>query len=302
MEENLKNIQQESDSTQSVINDIETKLKQQDPISLLMELKSLSQKADSKIETEVQCKPLVNTQDHGDSMIRDLLQYNVWTEMKTVLSPALPFLTLDSNTAHHSLILCENLTSMQISDSKQAVPDNPARFRRRVAVLGAQGFESGKHYWEVKLGLNKKDWDVGIATKSINRKEQTSTSPWTGYWALGLRNGSGYQALEPTPKELCLSECLQKLGVYLDYEGGRVSFYNADNLSHIYTFTTTFTEKVYPYFCLQNEERGSHTEPGKSFHQKLKYTFKSKHKMKQKINHPTPVLKTSRLMNTIFFL
>ncbi|XP_041724280.1 E3 ubiquitin-protein ligase TRIM39 isoform X1 [Coregonus clupeaformis] len=155
--------------------------------------------------------------------------------------------TMDSSTAHPRLILSENGKNVKCGDHHQSVPHNPERFDRVVCVLGREGFSSGQHYWEVEVG-GKTDWDLGVASSSINRKGKIMVSPSNGYWFLSLRDKHNYAFRTEPSTELLLNLRPQKIGVYVDYEKGQVSFYNVDAKLHIYTFLDTFCESVFPFF------------------------------------------------------
>ncbi|XP_029112243.1 E3 ubiquitin-protein ligase TRIM39-like [Scleropages formosus] len=162
---------------------------------------------------------------------------------------ALVDVTLDPDTAHPHLVLSEDRKQVRYGDTRQELPDKPERFRKCKGVLGKQGFSSGRHYWEVQVG-DKSEWTLGVVRESINRKGYFPLNTNNGLWALRLWNGNKYEALTDPPVLLHLSVKPQKVGVFVDYEEGQVSFYNVEDKSHIYTFTGyKFTEKLYPFFC-----------------------------------------------------
>uniref|UniRef100_A0A8C1IY53 Si:ch211-216p19.6 n=1 Tax=Cyprinus carpio TaxID=7962 RepID=A0A8C1IY53_CYPCA len=156
--------------------------------------------------------------------------------------------TMDPETAHPKLFLSENDKQARYGETRQIVPDSPWRFDTCPSVLGKEGFSSGKLYFEVQV-KGKTEWDLGVARESVNRKGIITLSPRNGLWTLWLRNGSEYKACDCLSVSLCLKVKPQKVGVYVDYEQGLVSFYDVESRSHIYSFTgQSFTEKLYPYF------------------------------------------------------
>ncbi|XP_041089997.1 E3 ubiquitin-protein ligase TRIM39-like [Polyodon spathula] len=185
-----------------------------------------------------------------------LKNYTDMTVWKWIICAAAD-VTLDPDTAHPYLILSEEGKQVSCGNTQQALPDNPKRFDYVASVLGKQGFTSGRHYWQVEVG-EKTAWYLGVVRESINRKGESILSPETGYWTLSLRDGK-YETLVGPPIPLSVKP--RKVGVYLDYEEGHLSFYNVETRSHIYTLNDSFTEKLYPYFSPFNNADGRNAAP-----------------------------------------
>ncbi|XP_038852577.1 E3 ubiquitin-protein ligase TRIM39-like [Salvelinus namaycush] len=166
--------------------------------------------------------------------------------------------TLDPDTAHHKLIMSEDGKQLRHGDTINHLPDNIKRFDISPCVLGKEGFSLGIFYFEVMV-KGKTKWTLGVARESVNRKRAITLTPENGYWTVWLRNGE-YKALSSPSVPLSLREKPQKVGVFVDYEEGQVSFYDVEARSHIYSFTgCTFTEKLYPLLnpCLNDGGKNS---------------------------------------------
>ncbi|XP_008286993.1 tripartite motif-containing protein 7 [Stegastes partitus] len=179
--------------------------------------------------------------------------------MKRVQEYALD-VTLDSNTAHPRLVLSEDMKSVRCGDRHQLLPDNPERFDRVVCVLGREAISAGRHYWEVEVG-GKTDWDLGVAKQSINRKGKIEYTPSNGYWFLSLRDKSKYAFRTEPSTDVHLNLRPHKIGIFVDFEKGQVSFYNVDAKIHIYTFNVTFTESIFPFFSPCTNKSGKNDVP-----------------------------------------
>ncbi|XP_053902597.1 butyrophilin subfamily 1 member A1-like [Malaclemys terrapin pileata] len=167
--------------------------------------------------------------------------------------------TLDPDTAHPKLVLSEDRKRVRLGDKRQDLPNNPERFDPCVCVLGAEGFAGGRHYWEVEVG-DKPEWALGVCRESVSRKGQVTLSPEDGYWALWLRDG-GYEALTSPSTPLPVSVRPSRVGIFLDYEAGEVSFYNVTDRSHLFTFTGTFSGTLRPYFYPGLNAGGTNAAP-----------------------------------------
>ncbi|KAF0884422.1 TRI39 ligase, partial [Crocuta crocuta] len=175
-----------------------------------------------------------------------------YTFAQAILSPLwlLPpaDVTLDPETAHPNLVLSEDRKSVKFVETRlRDLPDTPRRFTFYPCVLATEGFTSGRHYWEVEVG-DKTHWAVGVCRDSVSRKGELTPLPETGYWRVRLWNGDKYAATTTPFTPLHIKVKPKRVGIFLDYEAGTLSFYNVTDRSHIYTFTDTFTEKLWPLF------------------------------------------------------
>ncbi|XP_052415792.1 E3 ubiquitin-protein ligase TRIM39-like [Carassius gibelio] len=182
------------------------------------------------------------------------------TELKWMQQYAVD-VTLDQDTANSYLILSDDGKQVRCGDIRQKLPDKPERFDNYLDVLGKEGFSSGRFYFEVQV-KGKTKWDLGVARESIYRRGKITARPSDGYWTVTLRNGDKYEACASPRVSLSLRVKPQRVGVFVDYEEGLVSFYDVESSSHIYSFTTqTFNEKLYPYFSPCNNDGGKNSSP-----------------------------------------
>ncbi|XP_028419948.1 nuclear factor 7, ovary isoform X2 [Perca flavescens] len=179
------------------------------------------------------------------------------SEIKKILKYRVD-VTLDPDSANPWLQLSQDRHQVRHLGAWQDLPDHPDRFDTVVIVLGRDGFTSGRHYWEVQVG-DKDDWYMGVARSSVNRKGRISVSTTQGYWALAMKKGQGYRVSTSPPITLPLDPKPKRVGVYVDYEEGQVSFYDVKARTHIYTFKDTFIEKILPFFYLYCCDKASDT-------------------------------------------
>ncbi|KAJ1134843.1 hypothetical protein NDU88_001289 [Pleurodeles waltl] len=163
--------------------------------------------------------------------------------------------TLDPDTAHPWLVLSEDERSVRDGDRAQDLPDTPQRFNHIVSVLGRERLSSGRHYWEVEVG-GKTRWTLGVCDEAATRKGRISLSPKNGYWTVWHR-GSEYEALTVPPTLLTPRAPLRAVGLFLDYEAGRLSVYNVDDRSLLFTFSgASFPPTMRPLFCPGSNKGG----------------------------------------------
>ncbi|XP_054344915.1 butyrophilin-like protein 3 [Pongo pygmaeus] len=196
-------------------------------------------KSKGKIQAELAWR-----RKHGQAELRDARKHAVEV-------------TLDPETAHPQLCVSDLKTVTQ-RKAPQDVPYSEKRFTRK-SVVASQGFQAGKHYWEVDVGQNV-GWYVGVCRDDVDRRKNNVTlSSHNGYWVLRLNEEHSYFILHPRVINLPTSTPPTRVGIFLDYEGGTISFFNTNDQSLIHTLTCQFEGLLRPYIqhVIYDEKNGT---------------------------------------------
>ncbi|XP_066532302.1 NLR family CARD domain-containing protein 3-like [Hoplias malabaricus] len=160
-------------------------------------------------------------------------------------------LTLDPNTAHTGLSLSEGNRKVESVKDTHPYPDHAERFDGVPQVLSVESL-TGRCYWEVEW---RRGVYISVSYRGIRRKGDRAESffgcnkfSWSliccgaKYW---VRHNNQRTEIHPPSHS-------NRVGVYLDWGSGTLSFYtispHTHTLTHLHTFTSTFTEPLYAGF------------------------------------------------------
>ncbi|XP_043369153.1 E3 ubiquitin-protein ligase TRIM69-like [Dermochelys coriacea] len=159
--------------------------------------------------------------------------------------------TLDLKTAYPELVVSRDRRSMHLGDKRHKVPDYYERFATDPCVLAYEGFSSGSFYWEVEVG-GTGCWAVGVAKGSVKQKGPLRLTPEHRFWTMEMRMGK-YWALNTSLVHVYCRR-LRRVRICLDLREGQVAFYNANTSAHLYTFTASFMEEIFPFFYTKDKK------------------------------------------------
>lgn len=117
-------------------------------------------------------------------------------------------------------------------------------------VLGDVIIESGQHYWEVKAQKDCKSYSIGVAYRNLGKFDQLGKNNIS--WCIHINNWlqatfSAKHNNKAKPLEMPVPD---RIGVYCDFDGGQLSFFNSNSKQLLHTFKTKFTQPIFPAFMV----------------------------------------------------
>ncbi|XP_044131184.1 E3 ubiquitin/ISG15 ligase TRIM25-like [Bufo gargarizans] len=179
---------------------------------------------------------------------------DIVTNVTSELGLHVPDILLDEDTAHRSVKISEDLKTATETEEEQNRPESPGRFLDCAQVLSRCGLSSGRHYWEVEWD-QKGECYIALSYPSIVREGwQSGIGCNDKSWCLDM-SGAGCAVRHRSVRSpLNVGRRCPRLGVFLDYEAGRLSFYQlCDPIRHLHTFTASFSEPLHVLFCVWDE-------------------------------------------------
>ncbi|TTA26185.1 Tripartite motif-containing protein 72 [Bagarius yarrelli] len=167
---------------------------------------------------------------------------------------------IDRTASHRQIKVTSSGRGLYMSPDDSSAPHHPLQFDQTRCALGSPAISSGQRYWEVDVRCCT-SWAVGVVCGSLHRKGQDKSTKLGRNrlsWSLEFRDGR--LAVWHNDRHLALSaRAPERVGLFVNYQKGRVAFYDADTMKMLQDFSTSctnvferahhqFTEPVFPAF------------------------------------------------------
>ncbi|XP_028288025.1 E3 ubiquitin/ISG15 ligase TRIM25 [Parambassis ranga] len=158
---------------------------------------------------------------------------------------------LDSDTAHPKLQLSDNNKTVTYTETAQAYTEHEARFTSFPQVLASTFLDEGRCYWEVNVSVDDGRWKVGVCEGQMDRRGQKDSARlgFNSYsWCLACDRRK-VEALHNKVSVPVDADGLTRVGVFLDFDEGILSFFNVTpggSLALMQSFKHSFTGALFP--------------------------------------------------------
>ncbi|KAM4677006.1 fibronectin type III and SPRY domain-containing protein 2 isoform 2-T2 [Discoglossus pictus] len=163
------------------------------------------------------------------------------------------FFHLNEETAHPLLSISDNGFTI-ICDEEESLVDLPyhcKNFTRCIAIMGNLIPFKGKHYWEVEVDEDT-EYRIGVAYEDTNRNTFIGTNNTS--WCLRhilTPSRHKYEFLHcGISPDIRITIPPTRIGILLDYDHEKLSFFNMNLVQHLFTFECHFRHFVHPCFAL----------------------------------------------------
>ncbi|KAE8588689.1 hypothetical protein XENTR_v10022693 [Xenopus tropicalis] len=248
----ISQLERETDELSKRIHDIEELSYIRDPLTFLQALKSAGVVGTESGGTGRGEIPIPNVGDMDVARVSDTLVPGLAGIVQQVIHSRLygqraTNLLLDSTRAGANICVSEDRKYANYEDNFQQ-PNIPEKYKD-VQVLSTRIFTSGRHYWDV-MGSESGNWWVGVAYPSIEKKgEESCIGNNNKFWCLHRRRDAYSVRHNSKVTDLRLRALCSRIRVSLDYEAGRLSFYElSEPIRHLHTYTAQFTEPLHAAF------------------------------------------------------
>ncbi|XP_004390545.1 tripartite motif-containing protein 43-like [Trichechus manatus latirostris] len=158
-------------------------------------------------------------------------------------------ISLNYEISSHNIMLFEDVRSLRLRHDPQEA-HLPSETSKYFATWGAQSFTSGKHYWEIDVDSSW-DWAVGVCKDTWLRKNGPVVESGDTFLLIYVKEDNCSHLLTTSPLlSQYIEKPLGKVGVFVDFKTGSVSFSNVAKSSLIWRYPAcSFSYPVRPLFC-----------------------------------------------------